>query len=141
MAGVKVGEAEVSGEALRLHHQPNLELLLSAGGSRRAGYKVPHSHRCHSGLTDGAALSVNIYSEHLKSTTPASFIMSKENAPGMAIDSGKAEMETTKKEFEDSPIDLYIDPAEEKAVVKKLDRVIMPLMAIVYFFQCMHPPS
>lgn len=67
--------------------------------------------------------------------------MSKENAPGMAIDSGKAEMETTKKEFEDSPIDLYIDPAEEKAVVKKLDRVIMPLMAIVYFFQCMHPPS
>lgn len=29
-----------------------------------------------------------------------------------------------------------IDPAEEKALVRKLDRVIMPLMAAVYFFQC-----
>lgn len=28
-----------------------------------------------------------------------------------------------------------IDPAEEKALVRKLDRVIMPLMAAVYFFQ------
>lgn len=28
-----------------------------------------------------------------------------------------------------------IDPSEEKQVVKKLDRVIMPLMALVYFFQ------
>lgn len=29
-----------------------------------------------------------------------------------------------------------IDPADEKAVVRKLDRVILPLMALVYFFQC-----
>ncbi|KAK7409478.1 hypothetical protein QQX98_008328 [Neonectria punicea] len=28
-----------------------------------------------------------------------------------------------------------IDPAEEKALIRKLDRVIMPLMAGVYFFQ------
>jgi hypothetical protein len=29
-----------------------------------------------------------------------------------------------------------IDPAEEKVVLRKLDRVILPLMALVYFFQC-----
>lgn len=29
-----------------------------------------------------------------------------------------------------------IDPAEERTVVRKLDCVIMPLMAVVYFFQC-----
>lgn len=29
-----------------------------------------------------------------------------------------------------------IDPAEEKRVVRKLDMVIMPLMVLVYFFQC-----
>lgn len=28
-----------------------------------------------------------------------------------------------------------VDPDEERRVVKKLDRVIMPLMALVYFFQ------
>lgn len=31
-----------------------------------------------------------------------------------------------------------IDPEEERRVVRKLDRVIMPLMAFVYFFQCMY---
>lgn len=37
----------------------------------------------------------------------------------------------------DSPMAVHyaIDPSEEKQVVKKLDRVIMPLMALVYFFQ------
>lgn len=34
------------------------------------------------------------------------------------------------------PEELFVDPEEEKALVKKLDRVIMPIMAIVYFFQC-----
>lgn len=29
-----------------------------------------------------------------------------------------------------------IDPEEERKLVRKLDRVIMPLMALVYFFQC-----
>lgn len=29
-----------------------------------------------------------------------------------------------------------IDPEEERKVVRKLDRVILPLMAFVYFFQC-----
>lgn len=29
-----------------------------------------------------------------------------------------------------------IEPEEEKQVVRKLDCVIMPLMAVVYFFQC-----
>lgn len=29
-----------------------------------------------------------------------------------------------------------IDPAEERRVVRKLDMVIMPLMVLVYFFQC-----
>ena len=29
-----------------------------------------------------------------------------------------------------------IDPIDEKRVVRKLDRVILPLMAFVYFFQC-----
>jgi hypothetical protein len=29
-----------------------------------------------------------------------------------------------------------IDPGEERRLVRKLDRYIMPLMAVVYFFQC-----
>ncbi|KAH6989081.1 major facilitator superfamily domain-containing protein [Ilyonectria sp. MPI-CAGE-AT-0026] len=39
------------------------------------------------------------------------------------------------------PAELHIDPAEEKAVIKKLDRVIMPIMAIVYFFQYLDKQS
>ncbi len=36
-----------------------------------------------------------------------------------------------------------IDAEAERKVVRKLDRVILPLMAIVYFFQCTYrsPPS
>jgi hypothetical protein len=30
----------------------------------------------------------------------------------------------------------HIDPKDERAVLRKLDRVILPLMALVYFFQC-----
>lgn len=30
-----------------------------------------------------------------------------------------------------------VDPAEERRLVRKLDMVILPLMAFVYFFQCM----
>ena len=33
----------------------------------------------------------------------------------------------------------HIDPKDEKVVVRKLDRVILPLMALVYFFQCKLP--
>ncbi|KEF55277.1 uncharacterized protein A1O9_08931 [Exophiala aquamarina CBS 119918] len=36
-----------------------------------------------------------------------------------------------------------VDREEEKKVVRKLDRVILPLMAFVYFFQCksdLNPP-
>lgn len=29
-----------------------------------------------------------------------------------------------------------IDPEEERKLVRKLDMVILPLMALVYFFQC-----
>jgi ACS family allantoate permease-like MFS transporter len=41
------------------------------------------------------------------------------------------------KEVE-SHTSIVIDPAEEKNVLKKLDRVILPLMALVYFFQCIY---
>ena len=34
-----------------------------------------------------------------------------------------------------------IDPDEEREVVKKLDRIIMPLMALVYFFQYLDKQS
>jgi hypothetical protein len=34
-----------------------------------------------------------------------------------------------------------IDPEEERRLVRKLDRYIMPLMAVVYFFQCKSQPS
>ena len=30
----------------------------------------------------------------------------------------------------------HIDPEEEKRVLRKLDCVILPLMALIYFFQC-----
>lgn len=29
-----------------------------------------------------------------------------------------------------------IDPVEEKKVLRKIDRVVMPLMFVVFFFQC-----
>lgn len=42
------------------------------------------------------------------------------------------------QEFErvDDVQSYVIDPVEEKRVVTKLDCAIMPLMALVYFFQC-----
>lgn len=42
---------------------------------------------------------------------------------------------TISKEAESGAV-FIIDPAEEKLIVRKLDRVILPLMALVYFFQC-----
>lgn len=36
----------------------------------------------------------------------------------------------------DAVVDNAIDPAMEKQVVRKIDRVVLPLMAVVYFFQC-----
>jgi ACS family allantoate permease-like MFS transporter len=33
-------------------------------------------------------------------------------------------------------VSYHIAPEDEKAVLRKLDRVILPLMALVYFFQC-----
>jgi hypothetical protein len=38
-------------------------------------------------------------------------------------------------QVEDAPV-YVVDKLEEKKVVRKLDRVILPLMAFVYFFQC-----
>ena len=46
----------------------------------------------------------------------------------------------TSCEVEESGVNVVfqqIDPEEERKVVRKLDRVILPLMAFVYFFQCM----
>jgi hypothetical protein len=34
-----------------------------------------------------------------------------------------------------------IEPKDEKAVLRKLDRVILPLMALVYFFQYEYIPA
>lgn len=53
----------------------------------------------------------------------------------------------TKKELEvegeaaclENTVPYVIDPVAEKKVIKKLDRVILPLMASVYFFQCLWP--
>ncbi|WYZ44841.1 hypothetical protein EsH8_VIII_000157 [Colletotrichum jinshuiense] len=47
----------------------------------------------------------------------------------------------THKLKDTEPTDLFIDPAEEKAVVRKLDRVILPIMAVVYFFQYLDKQS
>ncbi|CAP79893.1 putative transporter [Penicillium chrysogenum] len=41
----------------------------------------------------------------------------------------------------ESHTSIVIDPAEEKNVLKKLDRVILPLMALVYFFQYLDKQS
>jgi len=30
----------------------------------------------------------------------------------------------------------HIEPEEEKRVIRKLDRTILPLMALIFFFQC-----
>lgn len=39
--------------------------------------------------------------------------------------------------YDDEPF--LFDPAEEKAVIRKIDFIIMPAMTFVYFFQCMSP--
>lgn len=46
------------------------------------------------------------------------------------------ELEMTKKQDEEHVAFEQISPEEEAALVRKLDRVLMPLMAFVYFFQC-----
>ena len=52
------------------------------------------------------------------------------------------EIENSNKMHEGINVEFQqIDPAEERKLVKKLDRVIMPLMACVYFFQCLFHPS
>jgi hypothetical protein len=33
-------------------------------------------------------------------------------------------------------VEYHIDPAEEKAVLRKIDWIVMPAMTFVYFFQC-----
>ncbi|KAL0934893.1 pantothenate transporter [Colletotrichum truncatum] len=45
-------------------------------------------------------------------------------------------------EYKDAPnAELFIDPIEERNVVKKLDRVILPIMSVVYFFQYLDKQS
>lgn len=51
-----------------------------------------------------------------------------------------AELADTKPQL-GVPAELQVDPAEERALVKKLDRYIMPIMAFVYFFQCRNPET
>ncbi|KAH7138450.1 major facilitator superfamily domain-containing protein [Dendryphion nanum] len=48
---------------------------------------------------------------------------------------------STEKGKTDLVVAYHIEPAEEKAVVRKLDRVILPLMALVYFFQYLDKQS
>ncbi|KAF2019843.1 MFS general substrate transporter [Aaosphaeria arxii CBS 175.79] len=48
---------------------------------------------------------------------------------------------STTKEGQELAVAYQIDPVEEKAVLRKLDRVILPLMALVYFFQYLDKQS
>ena len=41
----------------------------------------------------------------------------------------------------DVSVEYLIDPAEERAVLRKIDFIIMPAMTFVYFFQCTRRPS
>lgn len=50
-------------------------------------------------------------------------------------DAETIEISSEKKETE-LAVTYQIDPEEEKLVRRKLDRVILPLMALIYFFQC-----
>ncbi|KAM0540806.1 hypothetical protein ACHAPJ_013494 [Fusarium lateritium] len=53
------------------------------------------------------------------------------------LDHGLAvQIENNHKKQDEPVVFDEIDPAEERRVVRKLDRVIMPLLAAVYFFQC-----
>ncbi|KXH35200.1 hypothetical protein CSIM01_11154 [Colletotrichum simmondsii] len=51
------------------------------------------------------------------------------------------ELEMTKKQDEEHVAFEQISPEEEAALVRKLDRVLMPLMAFVYFFQYLDKQS
>ncbi|KAF9869749.1 major facilitator superfamily transporter [Colletotrichum karsti] len=51
------------------------------------------------------------------------------------------ELETTKKTEGQHVVFEDINPEEERALVRKLDRVLMPLMAFVYFFQYLDKQS
>ncbi|KAH7083938.1 major facilitator superfamily domain-containing protein [Paraphoma chrysanthemicola] len=48
---------------------------------------------------------------------------------------------TSEKGENDLVVTYHIEPADEKAVLRKLDRVILPLMALVYFFQYLDKQS
>lgn len=45
--------------------------------------------------------------------------------------------ETTQSEDSSRVVFQEIDKEEERKIVKKIDMVVMPIMAIVYLFQCM----
>lgn len=51
------------------------------------------------------------------------------------------ELEMTRKQDEEHVAFEQISPEEERALVRKLDRGLMPLMAFVYFFQYITPFS
>lgn len=55
----------------------------------------------------------------------------KHSSHRLDLDPGAAEVEASHNARHYS-----IDPAEERRVVRKLDMVIMPMMAVVYLFQC-----
>jgi hypothetical protein len=86
----------------------------------------------------------NLFHPHLQTTTllsnshissPTVFFTSQLH---LEFKMEKSQDQIDMKEDINTPTTMYIDPIEERKVIKKLDRVIMPLMAIVYFFQCMY---
>lgn len=47
----------------------------------------------------------------------------------------------SEKDSNELVVSYHIEPEDERAVLKKLDRVILPLMALVYFFQYLDKQS
>lgn len=50
---------------------------------------------------------------------------------------GAVTYENPKFEDDSRAVFQEIDPEEERKIVKKIDMVVMPILAIVYLFQCM----
>ncbi|OLN87361.1 putative transporter C757.13-like protein 5 [Colletotrichum chlorophyti] len=63
------------------------------------------------------------------------------NIPNHVQAIAETEQHTVHDLKENASVELAIDSDEEKAVVKKIDRVILPIMAIVYFFQYLDKQS
>lgn len=79
--------------------------------------------------------NTHLYRKVFVTQEQLSFIMTHNTSDNVIAEKLNGDANSGTLEVEERRPIAY-DPKEESRVVRKLDRVIMPLMAFVYFFQC-----